>query len=256
MASLQELLAYAEHQDRVHNPGIGIVENAISGFSKGQAQGAAMKKYALDRSLKLLEIKEKMQKMEQDQANFELTKGFAKAAGLLPLDENEEKAARVTAGANLGDGKDPQMTNTPKGKLTKLWKMADPESTEIYPSLGKNGLSFTWKRKPAGAGGNKTLTRAQNIALQGKVESLARKMADTEEFEKLKSNPAYNPMMPPATTHPSQIQIDKYKQRAYEFLTGDKKAYSEGMKDIQDKNDPLGGLFDENDLLSNDEEDQ
>lgn len=117
MGSLSELIALAEHQDRVKNPWIGAVEKGVGGFMAGRQMRAQADNSRLDTTLKMLEIQEKMQKMEAEAQRMQFQKNMGEAMGFFPLDDTKKTSVTTTLFGMLGGDKNTSQVNTEMGKM-------------------------------------------------------------------------------------------------------------------------------------------
>lgn len=142
-ASLEDLMNFAQYSSSIENPLPGFLNSAVGGFEQGQAQGAARAKAKLDRSLKMLDIQEKIQKIQKEQLDYTMSQNMAKAAGLWPGDPADDAAVRQTAGTVMGKQPDPLLSapSTPAGKLRAMWDSAELDS--------KGGVKFKFKNPQA-----------------------------------------------------------------------------------------------------------
>lgn len=117
MGSLSELVAVAEHQDRVRNPFQGTLEKGISGFMGGMGMRQQAERSKLDTHLKMLEIAEKMQKMQAQAQEMEFQKNMGEAMGFIPLDDSKKASVTSTLFGMLGGDKNTPHVNTEMGKM-------------------------------------------------------------------------------------------------------------------------------------------
>lgn len=157
-ASLEDLMNFAQYSSAVENPLPGFLNSALGGFQQGQAEADARAKEKLDRSLKMLDIQEKLQKIQKEQLDYTMSQNMAKAAGLWPSDPADDAAVRQTAGTVMGKQADPLLTapSTPAGKLKAMWDSAELDS--------KGGVKFKFKN-PAAAKVKEPMTAFQQYEI-------------------------------------------------------------------------------------------
>lgn len=145
MGSLSELIALAEHQDRVKNPWIGAVEKGVGGFMAGRQMRADADRSRLDTTLKMLEIREKMQKMEAEAQRMQSQKNFEEAMGFMPLDDSKKSSVTTTLFDMLGGDKNAPQVNTEMGKMrgSKMAELIKSGQARVHvDSSGKFSATF------------------------------------------------------------------------------------------------------------------
>lgn len=122
MASLAEMMNYADWTSKNSPAGnvAGTIESGVEGVFAGANAAQRQRRAQLDTTLKILDIQEKMQKMQLEARKQKMNENMLKAMGLAPMDAEDHSAAMDTAWGRLGNGKDPKYPNTPEGKLASM----------------------------------------------------------------------------------------------------------------------------------------
>lgn len=247
MVSLSELMqaAQAKQQAENYDPLAQVAQSTIGGIYAGIQMKKAAQKEALDRAVKLIDIREKMSNMATAETNRRISENFAKGAGLLPHTPGEMDTARGVAFDDLGKppsalGPRSPMSpdtgphvNTMKGNMDEAWHVAGgKDGYDLVPSFSaKGGFSFTGKARPKKAGD--TLNGiAKAAALQGKIYALALRMASTEQSDLDRKQPGFDPMVYKPLP-PTQDAIQKYLPIAQTYLMSGKN-YNKLMGDAGD----------------------
>jgi len=225
------------------------LSGGIQGYTDEKKRLKEENKTKLDTTVKLLELQEKMQKIEIEKKTFEQNQNFMKAFGITPMDQAETDNARSTSFSGINGQSQAPKINTAAGKLGEIYGQINPEDYETIPEYNtKSGLTFKVKKKKVDE--PKSLTPGQNIELQEKIRAHAEKMAYREVAEKLKQNwdvikngPLTDLAIKSSIT---QDVVDKYLKPSELFLTGKTTEYDKSMKNIrkklQEDADPFGLL--------------
>lgn len=261
MASLSELVAAADYQQRgkeAADPLYSGVQAFAGGLTKGADQNTG------DKSLKrlavygkLLEVKQKIDAAKQQTQQQAAAKKALQAAGVLPLDAEDEAVARQVANSKIGtEGLDPNLgTKTNAGKLAVLVNKAqmqsgiefDPAGTMNSYTSGKGGIKFKNK---------KSLTATdEKPADRMRVRGLAADMAKQAYAAKVQRDGTGDPygMNDPADMVkayvPTPEDISAFEPRAHEYLYG-KKPDAPAPQTPAAKKDPLDKVGDLGDVSS------
>lgn len=217
MASLSEMLQYAQAIDERK----GSLANSIGNF--GVAVGESISEYntakdkrkkeAVDRALKMLEIRDKQLKFEEDLRIQKFEEDKSKAAAVLPLNNDEMDIARGTAFAGMGG-----RTQAPR-QNSQLERMMDFLNKADEIEFGKGGINFKVKRES----GNRKRTAGQEDDLQKSIRKQASEMAKNELIQLSQAAGTYDvDISKPNVFIPTEELISKYYDTAERFLRGDK----------------------------------
>ncbi|MBI4397418.1 MAG: hypothetical protein HY548_10000 [Elusimicrobia bacterium] len=230
MAGIGEMVALAQAmQNDGGNPLARRAQYMISGLAAGRERRREMEKEKLDRALKILDISEKMGKIQQMEEDRTMQANVAKAMGFMPMDETEHGAARTVALDAMGGGKGPRI-NSKKGKLMGMYEMASPEDFAVTPSYSsKSGFSMSLRQKKDNGG---LAGMAKMATMQKRVYDMATRMAITEERDRREKAGDYEGLaqLDFRSYVPSQAAIEKYKPVAERYLTGDSANYRQALK--------------------------
>jgi hypothetical protein len=249
MASLGEMLQYANYISEINNPLAGILKSGLSGYSSGIEEKKQKERENLDTFVKLIDIQDKLAKTEIEKQKLEIEKNKAKAFNWIPLDEDETTNAQVQGFQNIGAGKNKPKDNSSLGRLNQFFDMSEKygyDSTANYNS--RNGFGFTVKKKQKEKDVT-TIKPTERIALQEKIRTQAQKMALSEVMQKLSKN--WDPIEKGvplnainAAPYVTEDIVNKYLKPAELFLTGKQGEYQkvieEISKKIKEEDDPLG----------------
>lgn len=218
MASLSEMMQYADYAGKVNNPLAGNLEGALTGYMAGDQDRRTLQKQQLDTALKILDIQEKVQKIQIEGRKQRLNENMMKAFGIEPMDSEDHKASVSGAWQMIGD-KSAALPNTTEGKLARM-----ANSMEWKPGWSvKGGFSLALKSKS----GNSSTDRRTD--LEGRREDMkwAEKMARDEEFKlRTKSmDPILSRKMKPTDVTVSPDSLMKFLPLAHAFRTGDTATY-------------------------------
>lgn len=256
MASLQEMMAYAENQDQVRNPWVGSIQKGVGGFVGGLQMGQQSRTAALDRALKIIDIQEKMSKLQQTQQNMTIAANVAKGAGLLPLDPKEQGILNQVYFKNLNPDKNTPKINTEVGKMAtgKLADLYDVGWTE------KGGVSLKKKagmteyqsahlkieqQKADAMKSNASKKDASDSLIRSqRIEKMATEAAMAEFTDQLRAGGMSETQIGMTITRqpPPQYIISKYRKKYTDAL---------GKSNEKDLSNSMGdGSLDTNDLES------
>lgn len=247
MASLGELVDYAktiQQQGLEGSPGGRIAKlmaAGIGGYQSGQQQAETDAKNRLDSMVKMLDIRDKLAKIDETNQRVQIEGNFAKSLGLLPLTPQETGTARTAAFDNIGSEKAAATAdNTTQGKIATLFNMKN--LTDAYDAVpgfsSKGGLSVSFKKKNSGGA---AALNAQAVFRQ-KVSTLATKMATMESADALRAKYGEQATAMFPNIKPSQDQYQKYLPVAESYLAGDQKAYESLVQKRRAALFPLGVL--------------
>lgn len=236
MASLSEMMAYADYTGKVKNPFPVVAEGALQGFIAGQEHARALKQQQLETTLKILDIQEKMKKIQISERQQQLGENFAKAAGLMPMDDKENAVAVNHAFNTMGEDMSP-VINTPENKVAKMFR--------------EGKLRASWSTK-SGFTVSVADKNSAGRALSGATELQAQK-ADLAEAEKMARSEMEKSIAKDALGRPVQKAKDapvppdliaKYLPIATSLRTKDLKTYKRLMANIEPpKEDPTKVLL-------------
>lgn len=258
MASLTELMQFAEYKNRVKNPLPGLIEGVVSNFIAGKQARVAkdkelkleeqkQKTYELDTALKLLDIKEKTLKIQKENQDAEIQRNFAKAFGVLPFAQGEADNVRGNTFQKLG-AETPQK-NTAQGKLGQIFNSENLKNYDVVPGFSSKG-GFSWSMKNKKDNGKKPLTDAQGVTFREKIKNYAKELAFSEMSEKMGKTwnaNLYGPLTPERVApYVTQDSIMKYMRPAELYLSGKTKQYDTEVKKtrkaVQSQREPLDDL--------------
>ena len=248
MASLSELIDYAktiQQQGMEGSTGGRIAKllgAGIGGYAQGEAKAKADVTARLDHMVKIIDIQDKLAKIEAEQQSKEITGNFAKALGLLPLTDAEKNTARSAAFDSIGADKAAATAdNTTQGKIAAMFNLKNlTDNYDAVPGFSsKGGLSISFKQKPKGGGAT---ALNQQAAFRQKVSTLATKMATMEAADHLKAKYGEQATAMFPNIKPTQDQYEKYLPVAESYLAGDQKAYESLVAKRKAALYPLGVL--------------
>jgi hypothetical protein len=262
MSSLQELMAFAEHQDRVNQPWLGTAEKGVNGFMAGmdmrqkanksqldsrlkqldiqgkeqELEGGAENRAALDRALKMLEIQEKMQKMRADATETRIKTNMAKGVGLLPIDDSEKNVLTGLFFQGINPKGNSPKTNTEMGKMMQM----DEESGFIHlPEYSDGKLSIKPHKKVSE--GDKYLkelrVKKAEQDEQEEVMKAATQAAQQHEYQRLTYGMSPEEIQGNAfnvnATKVTPDMVQKYFPAIKAFRAGDMKTYTKLMGTVE-----------------------
>lgn len=178
MGSLSELVAVAEHQDRVRNPLQGTLEKGISGFMGGMGMRQQAERSKLDTHLKMLEIAEKMQKMQAQSQEMQFQRNMGEAMGFMPMDDSKKASVTSTLFGMLGGEKNTPHVNTEMGKMhsPKMMDLIKSGQAKVHMDHGgKFSMTF---------GGNSGAD-GESASLKFQKEKYAEEKAEKESKSKV-----------------------------------------------------------------------
>lgn len=225
MASLSELVNAAQvtQQAQNQNPLAKVAESALSGGFTGMALRRQDQKDSMDRYVKLLDVQEKLAKIDTERLNQRITSNVAKSVGVLPMDSGEAMNARAVASDAMIPADDVPVVNTQQGKLARLMKGQRLAGFSL--SGGKVDFQFKGPREAADR---------DPAARREKIMKLATDAAQ-REWDQSQMPKA----MPGQTSfgRPPNDVVKKYLRAMTAYVDGDTATYDEEMKKV---GDPLG----------------
>jgi hypothetical protein len=202
MASLYEILnaqRRERHPTERPNTFARVAESILLGSAAGsdakaRAEEARMKHESdsLERYVKILDIQEKVNKAQAERENLNYVRNAAKAMGLLPQDEGDEMTGRaLSAGAMSVPESERKSEVTNVGKMNKMFEDYAPTVT-----MGKNGMSMSFRKKIKSKPGTMSPTQAASFARDR--EAMAKQIYNRDHPERqtkdMMDRPiAYNP---------------------------------------------------------------
>lgn len=183
MASLSDLLAL---QRRERAPGerpntfARVAEGAIQGAAAGYDAKKERQKNELDTYIKILDLQEKVNRIQAERENQVATRNMAKALGLMPHDEGDLMMGRDLAGQTMskpGFEKPAPATNV--GKMEKMFEDFAPSL-----SMGKDGIRIGLKERYPKEGGKGSMSPSQAASFAKSREALARQIYNRDHPER------------------------------------------------------------------------
>lgn len=217
MASLSELLAYADYQakNKRENSFAGglssLVESALSGYEYGDK----LKQRQLDRKIKLLDLQKTQGEIEAQAQNTRITQNLAKALGINPLNEPEAANARSVALDSVTVTK-PPADNTSAGRINAI-HTGDGDYNIVPGSFGKGGLTFDFKKAKEKSDTEKDPT-TRNARIRQDAEQAARR----EKYNTIASIVGPEEAQKYVNVQPTEDEIQKFIPEMESYLEGDK----------------------------------
>lgn len=196
MASLSEMIQYAQAKqepDTLAQLAAVALQGAGVGFESYQQakeKKAKREQQEFDKALKIIDAQEKLRSIENLKLKNTYDSWRLKAAGVLPLDENEEMIARQVAGTTLGAGKKPKTDNTVAGKAFEMFK--DPGKFDVELAYGTDGP--TWKYTTRKPDEKRTRSISDEDKLNEEILKLANEIGRAIIIEEMSATP--NPQAP------------------------------------------------------------
>lgn len=224
MSSLSEMLAAADFIGRnkaeasVGGQLSSLVNSAATGYLTGREMARKQKEQELDRTVKLLDAKSKMEQMKTDAQNRKIAGNMAKRLGLLDLNEGEADVARSVAFDSIGSP-EPTPDHTAAGKISKMYQTGvEPQSGITWKFSEKGGFSFEPKEEktPTPKDPSANMERIRNAAIEAakrEKTSLVSSLIPPEEVQKL---PSY-------LFEPTEDEVQKYMPEYEAYFGGDTK---------------------------------
>ena len=167
MASLSDLLALQRRERAPNerpNTFARVAEGVIQGAAAGNDAKKERQKNELDTYIKILDLQEKVNRIQAERENQVATRNMAKAIGLMPHDEGDLMMGRDLAGQTMSKAvfeKTAPATNV--GKMEKMFEDFAPSL-----SMGKDGMRISLKKRYPNDGRKGSMTPSQ-IANIGKA---------------------------------------------------------------------------------------
>ena len=225
MASLSEMLQYAQLQQRPNRVAAGL-ESAVRGGFSGYAAGIKKRDSDSERQKTQLEIQAKVKEMKMQE-------NMAKYFGFLPYSEDELNAARSTAFDELGTK---PKVHTKKGGLESFYNPETENLSKNYSTKGGFSLGVTAKKGGKGSAEGASSERATRSA----IESLATKMALRQkalEFKRSGRKDEEIGMLMMGYV-PTPDEVKKNYPLASEYYKGDQNSFDALYDDEQTSEDP------------------
>lgn len=163
MISLSDLLASQRRERNPYekpNTFARVAEGIIQGGAAGYEARKERDSQQLDTYIKILDLQEKVNKMQMERENQVATRNMAKALGLIPHDEGDKMMARdLSAGVMSKPAFEKQAPATNVGKMEKMFEDFAPSIT-----MGKDGMRIGMRKRYAKEKSGMTPSQAANVA--------------------------------------------------------------------------------------------
>ena len=243
MASLAEMMQYANFTSQ--NSPMGGVANAtqsgIEGYMAGEASARKMRQQQLDNTLKILDIQDKMQKLQVSQREQKFNDNMDKAAGFKPYDEKDVSTAVNEAWNKVGGDARP-MVNTAESKIGKMFQGMFGPSGKYETTRGPKG--WTIKERSGNYTTARAIGAANETARTKAIHASAENMARAEMAKNVEKDALGKPIEKAKDAPvPADVMV-KYLPIATAEYDHDMKTYRKLTEAIQPKkDDPTAGLL-------------
>jgi hypothetical protein len=207
MASIREMMELAEYKSKVENPVPvtlqGGFEGYIAGLEKGREGAIAARAASLDNAFKIIEMQEKMQKMELDKRSQRMDENIGKALGIVPLDSMDRSSGLDAAWDQLGANGEKIYPNTPEGTLSRMLNSGDVEVS------WNRGRGFSVRARGAKEFQSRA-GEAQDISKKRAILEIARDIVRNKKVRELESQtpPELRGTPMEKSVNPKDVPID------------------------------------------------
>lgn len=162
MASLSDLLALQRRERAPNerpNTFAKVAEGVIQGAAAGYDAKKERQKNELDTYIKILDLQEKVNRIQAERENQVATRNMAKALGLMPHDEGDLMMGRDLAGQTMT--KPAFEKPSPSTNVGKMEKMFEDFAPSL--SMGKDGMRISLKKRYADEKSGMTPSQVANV---------------------------------------------------------------------------------------------
>ena len=232
MASLSDLLALQRRERTPNerpNTFARVAEGAIQGAAAGYDAKKEKQKNELDTYIKILDLQEKVNRIQAERENQVATRNMAKALGLMPHDEGDLMMGRDLAGQTMT--KPAFEKPSPATNVGKMEKMFEDFAPSL--SMGKDGMRIGLRKRYPTAGGNGSMTPSQIANVSKSRLALAVKIYNSDHPERQTKDLMDRPIPYNPTSY--ELQKSGALKAADSILSGNIFGYDKYVEDTQDE---------------------